>query len=64
MIMRPDKSEIDWIFFLIFTQNVCCGSSKEPYQRDGSLKHTEHTFKLMGENIYNFMLQNLSYKDL
>ena len=39
------------LFFLILNQNICCGYSKEPSQRDGSFEHTQHMFKSMGKEI-------------
>ena len=39
------------LFSLFLIQNICCGCSKEPSQRDGSIEHTQHMFKLMGKKI-------------
>ena len=37
--------------FLCLNQKICCGYSKEPSLRDGSLDHPKHIFKLMGKKI-------------
>ena len=39
------------LFFLFLNQNICCGYSKEPSQRDGSFEHPKHMFKLTGKEI-------------
>ena len=31
------------IFFLFLSQNICCGYSKEPSQRDSSFEHPKQT---------------------
>ena len=47
----PDKSVIENILFLFLNQNVCYGYSKETSQRDGSIEHSKHVFKLLGTKI-------------
>ena len=42
--------------FLI--QNICCGNSKEPSQKDGSFVHTKNMFKLMDKKSSQFYTQN------
>ena len=37
--------------FVFLTQNICCGYSKEPSQRDGYFEHPEHMFKSLGNEI-------------
>ena len=39
------------IIFSFLSQNICCGYSKEPFQRDGSLKHPLYMLKSMGKKI-------------
>ena len=39
------------LFFLFLNQNIGCGYTKEPSQRDSSFEHPKHMFKLMGEEI-------------
>ena len=42
------------MFFHFLIQNICCGNSKEPPQRDGSFEHPKHMLKLMGKKICTF----------
>ena len=46
-IRPPDKSAYWKILFLFHNQNICSGYSKEPSQRDSSIEHPKHMFKLM-----------------
>ena len=39
------------LFFLFLDQNIFCGYSKEPSQRDSSFMHPKHMFKFMGKQI-------------
>ena len=41
--MRAHNCEF---IFLFLNQNMCCGCSKEPSQRDGSFENLKHMFKL------------------
>ena len=36
---RPPDKSANWEIILFFIQNICCGYSKEPSQRDGSFEH-------------------------
>ena len=40
------------LIFLFLNQNICCGYSKEPSQRDSSFEHPKHMYKLMGKKIF------------
>ena len=42
-------------FFLFLNQNICCGYSKEPSQRDGSFEHPKHMFVLLGKKIVTIL---------
>ena len=42
------------LFFLFLNQNICCGYSKEPSQRDGSFELPKHMFTLMGNKMITF----------
>ena len=37
------------LIFFFLNQNICCGYSKEPSQRDCSFEHPKHVLKLMGK---------------
>ena len=37
------------MIFLLLNQNMCCGYSKQPSQRDGSFENPKHNVKLMGK---------------
>ena len=43
------------LIFLFLNQNICCGYSKEPSQRDGSFEHPKHMLKLMGKKIFTIL---------
>ena len=43
------------LIFLFLNQNICCGYSKEPSQRDGSFEHPKLMLKLMGKKIFTFL---------
>ena len=43
------------IIFLFLNQNICCGYSKEPSQRDGSFEHPKQMLKLMGKKIFTII---------
>ena len=43
------------LFSLFHIQNICCGYSKEPSERDGSSEHPKHMFKLMGRKIITIL---------
>ena len=47
-------------FFLFLKQNMNCGYSKEPSQRDSSLEHPKHMFDLMCKKIIKFYAQRVS----
>ena len=49
---------------LFLNQNMYCGYSKEPSQRDGSgsFEHPKHKLKLMGKKV--FTLKNFVYLNL
>ena len=54
-IYRPlVKSEK--IIFSFLNLNICCGYSKEPFQRDGSFEHPKHMLKLKGKKIFSILL--------
>ena len=40
------------LIFLFLNQNICCGYSKEPSQRDGSVEHPKNMLKLINKNIF------------
>ena len=48
------------LYFLLLNQNIWCGYSKEPSQRDGSFEHPKHMFKLMDKKI-NAILRSKSW---
>ena len=39
----------------LISQNICCGNSKEPSQRDGSFEYPKQIFKLMGKKIITIL---------
>ena len=43
------------LIFLFLNQNICCGYSKEPYQRDGCFEHTKHMLELMDKKIFTLL---------
>ena len=43
------------IVYLLFSQNICCGYSKEPSQCDGSFEHPKHMLKIMGKKIFTIL---------
>ena len=47
------------LIFLFFNQNICCGYSKEPSQRDGSFVHPKHMLKLIGKKILTIYFKNV-----
>ena len=51
------------LFFVFLEQNICCGNSKEPSQRDGSFEHPKYMFNLMCKKIITilrlFLKQNI-----
>ena len=51
----PDQSAYWKIISLFLIQNICCGYSKEPSQRDGSFEHPKHMFKIMGKKIIKIL---------
>ena len=48
------------IFILYLNQNICCGYSKEPSQRDGYIELPKYMFKLMSMEI-NTILPSTFY---
>ena len=55
------KSGQQKINFSFLSQNICCGYSKEPSQRDGSFEHPEHMFKRMGKKIFTILRSKFCY---
>ena len=56
MIARtPDKGGYSKAIFLFLNQNICCGYSKEPSQRDGSFEHPKDMFRLMDKKIMTIL---------
>ena len=49
------KVRIGKLFSLFLVQNISCGFSKEPSQRDGSFEHPKHMLKLMGKKIFTIL---------
>ena len=43
------------IIFLFLNQNICCGYSKEPSQRDGSFEHPKHMLKVIGKKLFTIL---------
>ena len=50
------RVRIGKLFSLFLIQNISCGYSKEPSQRDGSFEHPQLMFKLMGKKIITILL--------
>ena len=46
---------------LFLDQNICCGYSKEPSQRDGSFEHPNHMLKLMGKKIFRILRSKILF---
>ena len=51
----PDESMQLKIIFAYFNQNICCGCSKQPFQRDGCYEHQRHMMILMGKTIVTIL---------
>ena len=49
------RVHIGKLFSLFLIQNICCGYSKEPSQRDDSFEHPNNMFKLMGKKIIKIL---------
>ena len=47
--------------FLFLNQNICCGYSKEPSQRDSSFEYPEHMLKVKGKKILSFLPSNILF---
>ena len=47
------------LIFLFLIQNICCGCSKQPFQRDGSFEHPKQMFKLTDKKILILFTQFL-----
>ena len=53
------RVRIGKLFSLFRTQNICCGYSTEPYQRDGFLSTKTHV-ELMGKEIIKILRSKMS----
>ena len=49
------------LIFLLLNQNICCGYSKEPSQRDGSFEHKNTGLKLVGKKILTISHSNILF---
>ena len=52
LLLRVRKRKI---IFLFLNQNICCGYSKEPSQRDGSFEHPIYMLKIVGKKIFTIL---------
>ena len=43
------------IIFLFLNQNICCGYSKEPSQREGSFEHPKHMLNILDKLIFTIL---------
>ena len=43
---------------LFINQNICCGYSNEPSQRDGSFEQPKQMFELTGKKIFTILRSN------
>ena len=55
------QERVPKIVFLFLNQNICCGYSKEPSQRDGSFEHPKDMVKRIGKKIFTIVFSKVLF---
>ena len=58
-VFVSQASSYECLIEFFFTQNICCGYSKELSHWDSSFEHPQHMLKLMGKQILTISCSNL-----
>ena len=53
------KRNYNELSILFLKQNICCGYSKEPSQRDGSFEHPKLIFRLIDKQLKVILYRNI-----